>query len=72
MKVPAMIKDPRRLSTASDCKANIDAWEPVKMTGFPKCESMKDSAELVYAIEAKSAASMQCFESSKIPKLSVP
>jgi hypothetical protein len=52
MKVPAMIREPRRLSTASDCRAKIDAWEPVRMMGFPRWESMNERAEEVYARES--------------------
>jgi len=42
-----MMREPRRLSTASDCRAKIEACEPVRMMGFPRCESIKERAELV-------------------------
>jgi hypothetical protein len=47
MNVPAMISDPSKLSTASDCKAKMEAWEPVKMTGFPRSCRVKERAEEV-------------------------
>jgi hypothetical protein len=46
-KVPAMIREPSRLSTASDCRAKIEACEPVRMTGLPRSDIMKESAEAV-------------------------
>jgi hypothetical protein len=49
MNVPAMIKLPSRLSTASLCSAKIEACEPVRMMGFPRWQHMKERAELVYA-----------------------
>jgi hypothetical protein len=46
-KVPAMMREPRRLSTASDWREKMEACEPVKMTGLPKSDIMKESAEAV-------------------------
>ena len=52
MNVPAIMRLPSKLSTASDCSAKIEAWEPVRMIGFPRWEHMKERAELVYARES--------------------
>jgi hypothetical protein len=47
VKVPARRRAESRLLVASDGRAYIGDCDPVRMTGFPRCENRNESAEAV-------------------------
>src|SRR5215469_17603055 len=52
IKCPAIMRELRRLASASFWSSMMDACEPVRMTGFPRLCSMKLKADAVYARES--------------------